>query len=90
MESCDFSNTVETLMDQTGGYGALVLAVIRNAAKKHGGTLYTNPTTSLVEHIVLPHSALDVGRREVMESLNKLTRLLLACLNKPIPYVSSS
>jgi hypothetical protein len=69
MESSGFSNTAETLTDQTGGYGALVISVIRNVAEKHGGTLYTDRATSLVEHIALPHNAVDVGRREMRELL---------------------
>ena len=75
MESSGFSNTEETLTDRTGGYGALVISVIRHAAEKHGGILYTDPRTTLVDHISLPHAAVDVCRREMRELLTGLEHL---------------
>jgi hypothetical protein len=75
MESSAFPNTEETLMDQTGGYGALVISVLRHAAEKHGGTLYTDPRTSLVDHFCLPHTKAAPCRREMRELLTGLEHL---------------
>ena len=63
-------------MDLTGGYGALVISVIRKKKKKHGGILYTDSRNTLVDHISLPHAAIDVCRREMRELLIGLEHLL--------------
>ncbi len=90
MESSGFSGTAETLMDQTGGYGALVISVIRNVAEKHGGNLYTDPRTTLVDHISLPHTEFDVCRREMRELLTGLEHLLALRSENPESYLSHS
>jgi hypothetical protein len=90
MESSGFSNTEETLMDLTGAYGALVISVIRNVAEKHGGTLYTDSRTTLVDQTSLPHAAVDVCRREMMELLIGLEHLLALRSENPESYLSLS
>jgi hypothetical protein len=77
-------------MDQTGGYGALVISVIRHTAEKHGGILYTDSSTTLVDHISLPHAAVDVCRREMRELLTGLEHLLALRSVNPESYLSLS
>ena len=90
MELAGFSKTEKTLMERTGGYGALVISVIRNVAEKHGGILYTDSSTAFIDHISLPHTAIDVCRREMRELLIGLENLLTLRSKNPGSYLSLS
>ena len=90
MESSILQNTEKTIMDQTGGFGALVVSVIRHSAEKHGGTLYLEPMNTLVDHISLPHNTVDICRQEIRSLLTELELLLALRSRNPESYLSSS
>jgi hypothetical protein len=90
MELSGFSITKEALMGRTGGYGALVISVIRNVTEKHGGVLYTDSRTTLVDYISLPHATVDVCRREMRGLLTGLAHLLALRSENPESYLSLS
>jgi hypothetical protein len=80
----------ETLMDRTMGMGALIISAMRWTAGRHGGTLYTDEATNLVDCIALPKPTVHDCRQEMADLLTNLQRLFIACSYAPESCISLS